>query len=332
MSLNSITLVIDGLTSFDGEWPSMQALQTLLSKGHRVAAEDDLAAVLFHQFNLSDEGGQERPEAILSALGDGIDAHDGWWLQADPVHMVADRDQLYLSAHQGLELTQSEADRLIAELNGLYTEDGWRFFAPSPQRWYLRLAEPLSLQTVSTSQAIGHTMGEVLPQGKDAMQWQRVMTEIQMLFHSSLVNNERSDQGKLTVSGLWFWGGGGLPEQHGIVAWDRVISSGPLARGLAQWSNVSAISPTEENPLQQIRGSSNVLCVEQLNPAELTEKNLLSLEQRLFSPLLEMLRKGELVEAKINFPGVGGWSIDGGSLRQWWRWRKPLGHLLKVRQ
>nr|NIS42121.1 hypothetical protein [Desulfuromonadales bacterium] len=64
------------------------------------------------------------PAAAVSALGEGLDVSNGWWLRADPVHMVADRDQLYLSAYKALELSQSEVDELVAELNRLYADDG----------------------------------------------------------------------------------------------------------------------------------------------------------------------------------------------------------------
>jgi len=324
MSQCSLTLLLSGIDQHlqnGAEWPSMPALQALLSKGRRDALASDNTAYLFDLFQLAVETTGDQPVASLSALGDGLDVANGWWLRADPVHMVADRDQLYLSACSALGVTQAESDEVIAELNQLYAEDGWQFVAATPQRWYLRLPQSLVMRTVSTEKAMGRRVGEVLPQGADALIWQRSMTEIQMLLHSSPVNTQRSEQGLLAINSLWFWGGGALPEVMGESHWSHVVADDPLALGLARLHGLKVSDPAETS-LASVVGEEQVLWQTNIESLARSEKGL-------FEPLFNMLRSGEVSELVIALPGIGSWHIDRAALRRWWCRRKPLSSLLQ---
>jgi hypothetical protein len=314
----SLTLLLPAIDSPDGEWPEMPALQTLISKGDRKPLQETFNATLCDHFGLPAADGSELPLAALSALGDGLDAGDGWWLRADPVHLVADRDQLFLSASDALGISQDEADVLLAELNRVYADDGWQFIAATPQRWYLRLPQPMAIRTTPTGEAMGRRVGEVLPQGTDAMAWQRVMTEVQMLLHTSPVNVARSEQGVLAVNGIWFWGGGPHPKVCEGVDWQYVVTDNPVAQGLAQLHEL----PLERTLLDSAEGSAIWIGGE-------VQQGLPGLEQNVFAPLLARLQSGSLAQLVIELPGQGRWQIERKALRRWWRRRKPLTVLLK---
>ncbi|HEY9148194.1 MAG TPA: hypothetical protein VIQ22_04220 [Gammaproteobacteria bacterium] len=311
MTPPTLTLLIDSLQPADGAWPSLPALQQLLSKGERSPLESDYYRVLCGLFGLAG-GAQTLPLASLSALGDGLDSSDGWWLRADPVHLVADRDQLYLSAYQTLHISQSEAERLAAELNRTYEEDGWRFHVPHPSRWYLQLPAPLAMQTVPTATAMGSPVREVLPRGEDAMTWQRVMTEIQMVLHASPVNAERGVTGELAVNSLWFWGGGALPEAGTRPEWGQLLTDEPLALGLAQLYGIPVVTAAAGGQTLQIG----------------TARSVTAAEEGVFAPALSRLRNGELQTVELLLPGHGRWRIDRRALRRWWRRSQPLEKLL----
>ncbi len=302
MTIDSLTLLLPPLSPpEEGEWTPMPALQTLLSKGDRDALAGGFSDTLCAHFGV--DGGL----APLSALGDGVAVEGGWWLRADPVHFVADRDQLFLSASDALGLSQVEADSLVAELNRTYADDGWHFIAATPQRWYLRLPEAVAIQTVPTVEAMGRRVGEVLPQGDDAMAWQRVMTEVQMLLHSSSVNLQRSAEGALAVNGIWFWGGGELPSSIKAPEFDSVQTDHPVARGLAKLAALP-------------HGASNM-------PGRVLWVADTATDD-VFDSLLQKLKSGELVELVIELPDQGRWHINKKALRRWWRRRKPLASLL----
>jgi len=315
MTQRSITLILDGLeahrASDGGGWPSMPVLQILLSKGTQETACATLSDALLAHFNLPEGTSIAAP----SALGDELDAGSGWWLRVDPVHMVADRDQLYLSASDVIGLSREEADALAAELNRFYAQDGWSFHVAAPQRWYLCLPEALSLHTISTANAMGRRVGEVLPEGEDALYWQRIMTEIQMLLHASPINTERNERGLLDVNSLWFWGGGAMPQPGGGGDWQRIVADEPLAVGLARLHDIDVG--------ETMRLSAG---------RELWQQNVQSpaaLEEELLAPLHDRLRAGELDELVVELPGIGRWRIGRKALRHWWRRRKPLASLLK---
>jgi len=299
----------------------MPALQTLLSKGRREVLPAGTTSYLFDLFHLPVEAERDRPAAAVTALGDDLDASSGWWLHADPVHLVADCDQLYLSASNALGVTRSEADELVAEFNRLYAEDGWQFLVATPQRWYLRLPQSLVMRTTPTAEAMGHRVREVLPQGEQALVFQRAMTEMQMLLHASQVNVRRTEQGQLMVNSLWFWGGGELPVATNVSAWSRVVADDPLARGLARLHGVEVDTPASAS-LGLVAEQSRLLWQTTVESLELSE-------QALFAPLLAMLRAGELAELVIALPGLGCWYIDRAALRRWWCRRKPLCLMLQ---
>lgn len=323
MKRRTCTLLLSGIERslpHDGEWPRLAAFQRLLSKGRRALLPTDLYSSLAELLPLSLAASAEPPIAPLSAHGDGLDVSDGWWLRVDPVHLVADRDQLYLSASEILEVTQSEADSIVAELNRLYEDEGWWFAAPTPRRWYLRLPQPLVMRTTPTHTAMGRRVGEVLPQGEDALYWQRVMTEIQMVLHACPVNARRREEGRLEINSLWFWGGGELPQVGIQPGCERVVSDDPLGKGLARLHGLPVESPDAVSI--EKAGSENILWQATVESPE-------SSEQALFTPLLSMLQTDNLDEVVIILPEFGRWQVDRAALRRWWRRVKPLVSLLK---
>ncbi|HXN15310.1 MAG TPA: hypothetical protein VN878_02965, partial [Usitatibacter sp.] len=68
---------------------------------------------------------------------------DEGWLRADPVHLRIDGGSLALHDAAILELTRAEADALVAALQSHFGADGLAFHAPSPDRWYVRVARSL---------------------------------------------------------------------------------------------------------------------------------------------------------------------------------------------
>ncbi len=321
MSDASLTLLLGGNAwhrQEDNHCPELPSLQTLLSKASRTSSQNDTNVFLCELFGMAPDSAN----AAVSALGNGLDPCDGWWLQADPVHMLADRDQLFLSASSLLGLSQNEADQLITELNNVYKDDGWQFFAPSPQHWYLKLPESLSLHTVPTAEAMGRRVGEILPQGTDAMMWQRVMTEVQMLLHSSNVNMQRSAEGQLTVNALWFWGGGHLPQTYHTSQWTHFVAEDPMLSGLARLHGHHAEHYSSSSLDELVANEGRGLW--QLNLHSLDQA-----ERELFTPLLTRLREGVLSEVVIAIPEHGLWHVDKAALRRWWRRRKPLSSLLE---
>ena len=116
----------------------------------------------------------DAPIAPVSALFDGLG--EGCWLRADPVHLRLQRDQLVLLPN--VEVSAGEATQLCFALNEHFAGQGMEFFAPHPQRWYVRLDRLPDIKTVPLSQAAGRNVNGLLPKGAGAMRWHQLFNEI----------------------------------------------------------------------------------------------------------------------------------------------------------
>jgi hypothetical protein len=155
--------------------------------------------------------------APVRAVADGLEAGGHYWLCADPVSLRLTTAQVLLLPD--VMPTQEDAAALCASLNEHFVGMGLHFSAPHPQRWYVQAdTEPhmttTPLRQVAWGDAKIHT-----PQGADAMRWQRIATEVQMLLHAHPLNQVRAARGELPINSLWFWGGGrAMPLAPGIDA------------------------------------------------------------------------------------------------------------------
>jgi len=185
----------------------LPALEKILARGvsagsEQTAGDNSLEALLCGMFGVAHQ--PNVPIAPISAFFDGLG--EGCWLRADPVHLRLQRDQLVLLPD--MEVSAGESAQLCSALNNHFSGQGVEFFAPHPQRWYLRLDRMPDIETVALSQAIGRNVYGLLPKGADALRWHRLFNEIQMLLFSHPVNESREARGELPVNSLWFWGGG----------------------------------------------------------------------------------------------------------------------------
>jgi hypothetical protein len=69
---------------------SASALACLLAKAQVSQLDVPLEALICQQFRLSEES--DWPIAAVSASADGLEVGDNYWLRADPVHFVMQRD------------------------------------------------------------------------------------------------------------------------------------------------------------------------------------------------------------------------------------------------
>lgn len=178
----------------------LPALEKLLARGN---ASTSPAATL--EDRLCDAYGA-KAVAPVRAVADGLDVGEGYWLCADPVSLQLQRAQMMLlpDVMPGKE----EADALCAALDGHFAEDRLRFFAPHPQRWYMRLDREPQLTTAPLSRVAWSDAKYHQPHGADALYWQTIVNEAQMLLHDHPVNRAREARGELVINSFWLWGGG----------------------------------------------------------------------------------------------------------------------------
>jgi hypothetical protein len=163
--------------------------------------------------------------AAVSRQRDIGDAAGAVWLRADPAHVRPDINGARLLAYgQALGLSQTDADALLAALRPVFGDRGFMLDAPTPTRWYLRLAPGSEIPEFSEPEAaLGEDLFEHLPQGGAARQWRALLNETQIVLHQHPFNAARQERGLPAINALWVWGGGALPDRVRIAA-ARVFS------------------------------------------------------------------------------------------------------------
>lgn len=215
---------------------SSSALALLLSVAKISQTEFPLETLICRQFNLPMQ--QDYPIAALAAAADGLDTGTAYWLRADPVYLVLQRDCFSLAEPYPLLVDQGHAALLVQTLNQHFKQDGLEFLIGQSGAWYLRSEQALDIETFLPSVVAGKNVHAYLPQGTMAAKMRAVLNEVQMLLHEHEVNVARESVGKLAINSVWFSGGGVMPipiKSPMLV----IVAGGVFYRGLAIWSGVA---------------------------------------------------------------------------------------------
>jgi hypothetical protein len=279
---------------------SLSFLEKLLGRGRSEMLEAvPLENLLCELFGVPCQTGA--PIAPISASFDGLGA--GCWLRADPVHLRLQRDQMLLLPNT--EISASEADQMRASLNTHFVGQGMEFFAPHPQRWYVRLDKLPRMSTTPLSQVIGGDVRGTLPTGEEAARWHQVLNEIQMLLFSHPLNDTRDERGALTINSVWLWGGGcnvnlSSKKNYEQVSSDEVLvdmfaaAAGiPFAAWFEQWRDT-------KNSGKQLLVWTELRSALQRGDLAAWRTALQDFETGYVQPLWQALRSGRIARLQID--------------------------------
>ncbi|MDO8595564.1 MAG: hypothetical protein Q7R45_02960 [Sulfuricaulis sp.] len=332
----NLTLLIPGLfgpSSAAEPAPATPVLETWLSRSDlKISAVHGFEPTLFQYFGAETPTEGDLPVAAVTRVLDMGVIDNGWWLRADPVHLRPERDRLILADGQVLDLTQNEANGLVAEIMEHYKADGWLLKAARPGRWYLKPPRAPKMTTSPLPDVVSRDIHPYLPQGKDGKAWHTVLNEMQILLHTAKVNEERERHGKLPINSLWFWGGGRLPKLN-PVAWTQLWSEEPLSLAFARLAQVpSRAQPTDFEAWrrQADRGGEQLIVLDGLRMAQQYADEsawaaaMTQLEHQWIAPLFAAVRAGTLAQASLIADNGRQYRIARRSARRWWRRRRPL--------
>jgi hypothetical protein len=264
--------------------------------------------------------------ASISAAFDGLP--EGVWLRADPVHVRLQREQVVLLPD--VAVSADEAMQFCISLNAHFAGQGVTFFAPHPNRWYVRLDEHPDIQTMPLSQAAGRNIHGNLPAGAEARRWHQLFNEIQMLLFAHPLNDVREARGDVPVNSVWFWGNGAQSgparDDHASSAYDSVSSDEVLVEMLASAADVPffdwqpAWSCGEGRQLLVWTGLRRAL---QRGDLAGWRDALQSFETGYAEPLWQALRSGKIEQLQVDV--LGGNGLRQASLARfdaWAFWRR----------
>lgn len=261
---------------------------------------------------------QDTPSAPFAALGTGLAAEQGYWLHADPVSLVLQRDSFSLM-EAPVELQHVQAEALAATLNAHFAPDGMQFYVASSRHWYIRLNYRPALQTHALAQVLGRDIQPWLPKGEDGLNWHRWLNEVQMLLHAHPVNTTLEQQGHMPVNSVWVWGGGEYAPGKGLRR--EVWSADALSRGLAMAheSRHHALPVSAEGWLEAADPALPQLIVLPAFDPEI--------DQQWLAPLMAGLRHGKIATIDMHIAGlahVSGYTLRRRDLLKFWRRSRPL--------
>ena len=175
----------------------------------------------------------------VAALAGHAPAPDQFLWHADPVHLELARDHVAL-VPLAAPPSEDDAGALVAAANALAAEAGAEFVRIG-DRWFLRTARAWELSAKPLAATFDQPLHAVLPAGRDAAVWNRLLTEIQMTWHAHPVNEAREARGEATVNSVWLHGGGRwAPLQRPAFA--AVLADEPEWRGAAQAAGIASSS------------------------------------------------------------------------------------------
>lgn len=329
-----LTIVVPGLWGPRTDTPApsvdVPTLGAVLARAdHESSVASGLEAVIFALFGLATPDDADLPVAAVTRVLDMGVVDKGWWLRADPVYLQPDRDRLLLSDNELLQLTQADAEQLVAEILQTFSADGWVLKAARPGRWYLKPPRAPRLQTTPLGDVVGHDIHPYLPRGKDGRHWHTVLNEVQILLHTAAANAAREARGQLPVNSLWFWGGGRLPGMK-PMPWTYVYSQEPVSLGLARLAGVSSRDRPQDYAdwaRHATPRGSHLLVLDQAHAAVQYHQYgawrafVESIERDWIEPAWKAIKRREL-HALVLYDDQGrGYRLTSRGTRRWWRRR-----------
>lgn len=185
------------------------------ASGHRANALDWrrhlLSAAALPAELLDSRPGGVAVRAVLASLDDMSQRSlptIGTFAVAQPVHLAAAIDHLRLAPPEQLQLTDGEADELLASLRTWLVDTGCSLWQVRPDLWLWHSADILDCSGPEPMYAVGRNVREFQLSGPSAPRLQCLITELQMALHGHPVNQTRARAGKPVVNSVWLWGFG----------------------------------------------------------------------------------------------------------------------------
>ncbi|PKO52506.1 MAG: hypothetical protein CVU27_03730 [Betaproteobacteria bacterium HGW-Betaproteobacteria-20] len=262
----------------------------LLAKAKLTQLEKPLETLICEQFGL--QAAPDYPIAAIAAMADGLDVGKAYWLRADAVNLVLQRDCFSLGEPIPLQINLEHAEHMIASLNQHFSQDGLDFIIGNSGAWYLRVAHSPQIKTSLPGVAAGKNIHQFMPQGVESSRWLAVLNEVQMLLFEHPANVVRENTGELAVNSVWFSGGGVMPQLENLQNNTSVlVADSVFYQGLATLAGI---------PYQQLPQRLDTMMQSNVMSIRMQMPHLGHLDEAWFKPLLVALKSKKIKELVLN--------------------------------
>jgi hypothetical protein len=194
-----------------------------------------------------------------------------------PCHWIVGIDRITMANPESLHLTEVESRALFETVKPYFLSDEIQISYESALVWHVECDFFNEIKFASLDRVIGRHVDAWQPLGSLANKIRRLQNEIQMLFHTHLINVNRETQGLPTVNSFWI----SHPITHTVSNLDLSLRKPSLAVDWEVWSetwrkvdrNLASVSSVS---LYGERGSCTY--------SKPKSRNLVNKIQRLFKP------------------------------------------------
>lgn len=304
-SFKHCQIILPGLQS---DVPDLVYLPKLLARANKIPNTiKQLHKKLQH---LLQWPGNTIPVAALAAAMHGMPAHEGAWMVAEITQLQADMSTVYCMGNHQVTFDDVATAAHFERLKPYLEADG--IFLQVINRLQAILQHnQANTTTVPHSQVAGKNIAQKLPNDK---YWQRLMTEVQMLWHDTPEAN-----------GVWFWGEGAYSVPETCI-WDHIWGDGLLAQSIASGLKLpyDTLSLTSDIKLLASNASHDLVIIENLQQDE----TLHQLDAHLFKPLWQAFKSRQLDALSFWFGTPNDYQLTTSGRMKFWRRTQPLSEYL----
>ena len=241
------------------------------------------------------------------------------------IHLKADMHNAIVVPLEENQANDQDVDIIINDLRDFFKVDCDITRLPN-RLWLMHLKQCTPTQHYPHYLSVlGRKADPFIQQSKQALPWYRLMNEMQMFMHQHESNRNRFESGLLPVNSLWFWGAGklsGLATNN--IDW---YCDDPLLKQFASVVNIDCAGLDNVQTTTFVRDSIivDLSLLEALKSSGETRlQDLLSnLEERLFNPLLHLIRARRCV-LRLRSGAQLDLKMTAFSAYQWWKQSKSL--------
>src|SRR5262245_28272514 len=142
--MKTLTLIVPGLSQLTEirqkhieNAADLPALRYLLAKSKQICMPSGFICALSHVLHRPSLANLSIAE--LTAVYDGLNCAENFWLRADPVLLQADLAAVYMYGNSQLSIPTTDLAMIKSRLEPLLCDLNVRLHMPTTKRWYLEL-------------------------------------------------------------------------------------------------------------------------------------------------------------------------------------------------